>query len=360
MRFAFNEEQEMLRDAIRVALQREAGLDKIRRWVDAADLSPFDACAVGNAWVGIGVAEELGGQGGGRVEQALMFEELGRAVAPSGVLLAGAGGALGFAVRLPGGAEFLREVLDGEGTGVLCVPAGRPADEGALQVQVAGGRLSGVIPMVLEAPGASHLLVPLPSGDGLDLWLVPDGGSDVDIKPRRMIDRTRRFGDVRLQQAKGIRIGRLDRGAAQDANAVIALLVAAESLGLARRMLDMTVEYVGQRVQFGVPVASFQAVKHAAAEALVDIEAAHSGVYYAAWALQEGQADGVLHAWIAKAFATEAAVRTADRALLLHGAIGYTWEHDLQLFYKRAKLNLELFGSPRSYRERMAEVLALH
>lgn len=360
MRFAFNEEQEMLRDMMHSALQREVGLDKIRRWIDAEDLSPFDEFVTRNAWLGIGVAEELGGQGGGVIEQALMFEELGRGAVPSGVLLAGSSGVLGFAARVAGGAEHLRDLLEGKGTGALCVSAGRSADQGALRVQVTGERLSGLVPMVLEAPQASHLLLPVPADDGLDLWLLQAGEAGVDIKPRRMIDRTRRFGDVHLQGAKGIRIGHLTQSAAREANAVMALLVAAESLGLARRMLEMTVEYVGQRVQFGVPVGSFQAVKHAAAEALVDIEAAHSGVYYAAWALQEGQADGVLNAWIAKAFTTEVAARTADRALLLHGAIGYTWEHDLQLFYKRAKLNLELFGSVRSYRERMADALELH
>ncbi|AXL70919.1 acyl-CoA dehydrogenase family protein [Pseudomonas sp. NPDC077186] len=359
MRFAFSEEQEMLRDMIHAALQREVGLDKVRRWVDGEDLSPFDAFLVRNAWLGIGVAEDAGGQGGGLIEQALMFEALGRSAAPSGVLLASVG-TLGFASRVPGAAEQLRGLLEGDATGALCVSAGLPADQGVSQVQINGERLSGVVPMVLEAPGASHLLVPIPADEGLELWLLQADAPGVEIQPRRLIDRTRRFGDVHLQDAQARYLGRLPRDAAREVNAIMALLIAAESLGAARRMLDMTVEYVGQRVQFGVPVGSFQAVKHAAAEILVDLEAAHSGIYYAAWALSEGQADGVPQAWIAKAFTTEAAVRTADRALMLHGAIGYTWEHDLQLFYKRAKLNQELLGSPRTYRERLAESLELH
>lgn len=360
MRFAFSEEQEMVRDMIHGALHREVGLDKIRRWVNAMDLSPFDEFVARNSWNGIGFNEDVGGQGGGVIEQTLMFDELGRSAAPSGSLLANLGGALGFASKVSGGIEYLREILEGKGHGALCVTSNRAADQVGQLVHVSDDCLSGKVPLVLDATNANQLIVPVLVRDGLDLWLLEVCEPEVIVKPRHLIDRTRRFGDVTLEGAKGIRVGHLTKSAAIEANAVLALLVAAESLGLARRMLEMTVEYVCQRVQFGVPVGSFQAVKHAAAEALVDIEAAHSGVYYAAWALQERQADGVMNAWIAKAFATESAVRTADRALQLHGAIGYTWEHDLHLFYKRAKVNLELFGSPKSYRERIAEALVLH
>src|SRR5690554_985771 len=359
MRFAFSEEQEMLHDMIHAALQREAGLDKVRCWVEGENLLPFDEFVARNAWAGIGVGEEVGGQGGGLIEQTLMFEVLGRSVAPSGSLLAGAG-VLGFASRIPDGVEQLYGLLEGKATVALCVNAGRPADQGASQVQVSGECLSGIVPMVLEAPGASQLLVPIPADDGLELWLLPADAPGVEIRSRRLIDRTRRFGDVHLQDVQARHLGRLPRDAAREVNAVMALLIAAESLGAARRMLDMTVEYVGQRVQFGVVVGSFRSVKHAGAEIVVELEAAHSGIYYAAWALQEGQEDGMQQAWIAKAFATDAAVRTADRALMLHGAIGYTWEHDLQLFYKRVKLNQELLGSARTYRERLADALQLH
>jgi alkylation response protein AidB-like acyl-CoA dehydrogenase len=211
----------------------------------------------------------------------------------------------------------------------------------------------------LAAAQADQWLVLVREPGGVGLWLVPKDGEAVDTQPRPMIDRTRAFADVQLDRAHAERLGFLDEVQLEHVQARVALLVAAESLGLARRMLAMTVEYVGQRVQFGVPVGSFQAVKHCAADMLVDIEAVHSGIYYAAWALQEGVDDGLLHAWIAKATATEAAVRCADRALQLHGAIGYTWEHDLQIFYKRAKLNLELCGSPRQYRDRIADAMAL-
>lgn len=359
MKFAFDEDQEMFRDMIRGALQREAGLDKVRRWTDAADLSPFDAFVARNGWLGIGIAEELGGQGGGVIEQAILFEELGRSAVPTGHLLAGSGGVLGFAKRVAGGLDAVGMLLTGEGVGVLVVPAGQPIDRANTHVKQSGGRLSGTIPLVLNAPSASHLLVPVADSEGFDLWLVLVTADGVKVQPRALIDRSRQFGDVTLNDASAIHVGHLTQAAATDACAHLAVLLAAQSLGLARRMLEMTVEYVKQRVQFGVPVGSFQAVKHAAAETLVSIEAAHSGIYYAAWALANGEADAQLHAWISKAFVAEKAVATADCALQLHGAIGYTWEYDLQLLYKQAKVNLDLFGSSHSYQNRIADALAL-
>ncbi|MEP6874989.1 MAG: acyl-CoA dehydrogenase family protein [Burkholderiales bacterium] len=357
MRFAFSEEQAMLRDMLRGALQREAGLDKVRRWAESADLRAFAEIASRNAWIGIGVDEEIGGQGGSLIEQAILFEELGRSGAPSGALLGGAGALLSFGTGAAAHVDpaVARSAL--ERSCALCVSAGRAADTLTTDVCEVRGRLSGTVPLVLNATAASDLLVPIPGAHGIDLWFLPTATSGVMVKPRHLIDMTREFGDVVLSDAQASHVGRVDHSAAVRANAALALLVAAESLGLARRMLEMTVDYVSQRVQFGVPVGSFQAVKHAAAEAFVDIEAVHSGVYYTAWALANGEPDALLHAWIAKSFAGEAAVRTADCALRLHGAIGYTWEYDLQLLYKRAKINLELFGSPRGYRERIASAV---
>jgi alkylation response protein AidB-like acyl-CoA dehydrogenase len=138
-----------------------------------------------------------------------------------------------------------------------------------------------------------------------------------------------------------------------------AVIVAADALGAAQRMLDMTVEYVADRRQFGVPVGSFQAVKHAAAEMLVAIEGTRAAVHYAAWAVAAGEPGAQLDAWVAKARAARAASFVADKALFLHGAVGYTWEHDLQLLFKRAKSDAELFGGPGLYEDRIANALAL-
>jgi alkylation response protein AidB-like acyl-CoA dehydrogenase len=138
-----------------------------------------------------------------------------------------------------------------------------------------------------------------------------------------------------------------------------AVLVAADALGAAQRMLDLTVEYVGQRVQFGVAVGSFQAVKHAAAEMLVSIEGTRAAVHYAAWAVGAGEPGAEVDAWVAKARASRTASAVADKALFLHGAVGYTWEHDLQLLFKRAKSDALLLGGSGIYDDRIADALEL-
>src|SRR5262249_10252426 len=137
------------------------------------------------------------------------------------------------------------------------------------------------------------------------------------------------------------------------------VLVAADALGASARMLELAVEYGKQRHQFGRPIGSFQAVKHAAATMLVDVEAARSVVYFAAASVAGGDAAARLHAAAAKAQVTAAGARDADSALTLHGAIGYTWEHDLHLYYKRAKLDEQLCGNPDAWNELIADGLAL-
>jgi alkylation response protein AidB-like acyl-CoA dehydrogenase len=137
------------------------------------------------------------------------------------------------------------------------------------------------------------------------------------------------------------------------------VLAAADALGAMHRMLDLAVEYSLQRRQFGVPIGSFQAVKHAAATILVGVEAGRSVVYYAAASLDAGHEERLLHAAAAKAQVTAEAVRAADSALTMHGAIGYTWEHDLHLYAKRARLDEHLFGAPARWNERIADGLAL-
>ena len=138
-----------------------------------------------------------------------------------------------------------------------------------------------------------------------------------------------------------------------------AVLVAADSLGLMAKMLEMAVAYSKQRQQFGVLIGSFQAVKHAAATMLVEVEAARSAVYFAAASVDAEGPQSELHAAAVKAQVTAAGSRVADSALTLHGAVGYTWEHNLHLFYKRAKLNESLYGRPEAWNERIADGLAL-
>jgi alkylation response protein AidB-like acyl-CoA dehydrogenase len=179
------------------------------------------------------------------------------------------------------------------------------------------------------------------------------------VTPRLLVDRTRGVADVTLGTDPLERFEGVGPEAMRSVAAWAAVLVAADALGAAQRMLDLTVEYVGQRVQFGVPVGSFQAVKHAAAEMLVSIEGTRAAVHYAAWAVGAGEPRGEVDAWVAKARSARAASSVADKALFLHGAVGYTWEHDLQLLFKRAKSDAQLLGGPDLYDDRIADALEL-
>ena len=219
---------------------------------------------------------------------------------------------------------------------------------------VAGEHLTVSLRHVLGAPGAHTLVVPIAAGEAIELFAVD--AADVTIRTRTLVDRTRSLADVEID-ADTRALGSISRAAFAAAANAGAVLVAADALGAATRLLELTTQYVGERKQFGVAVGSFQAVKHAAAEMLVDVEAARSAVMHAAWAVGAGEADAAEHASIAKAVACASAVRVADKALFLHGAVGYTWEHDLQFPFKRIKSDALLFGSPDAHLDLLAAAL---
>lgn len=327
------DEQQALREAVRGVVDREAAPARVREWVleGDADHAPAWALAVQQGWTGIGIPEEAGGQGGGLLEVAILAEELGRGAVPADAL---------YATILTGRAllgsddETVARLADGEVAGALLRPGTAPLDADADRFG-----------LVLGAPDAGVFVDARASG------LVAVEG--LEVRPHRLLDRTRSVGDVIVDDADR------DPGLLAELAAWAAVIVAADALGASQRMLDLTVEYVTDRVQFGVPVGSFQAVKHAAAEMLVGIEGTRGVVQYAAWAVGAGEPGAATDAWVAKSRAARSCAMVADRALFLHGAVGYTWEHDLQLLFKRAKSDAQLFGGAGAYEDRIADVLAL-
>jgi alkylation response protein AidB-like acyl-CoA dehydrogenase len=193
----------------------------------------------------------------------------------------------------------------------------------------------------------------------MELWLVDNAAEGVGVHPRPLLDRSRRVADVSLDEVTARRLDVDAHASMNEMTSRAAVLVAADALGACERMLQLAVDYSKQRQQFGQPIGSFQAVKHAAAQMLVTVESSMSIAFYAAQSVEEHLAECATHAAVAKAQVTGHAADLADSALTLHGAIGYTWEHDLQLFYKRAKLDRVLFGTPAAWNERIADALAL-
>jgi alkylation response protein AidB-like acyl-CoA dehydrogenase len=352
MRWELSEEQADFRSVLRDWLRKRCSSSTVRGWLDSGDPAPFEQQFAAEGWSGVGAPEDLGGQGGGLVELALAAEELGRAVAPSSAWL-GSVLAVSGLVDAPDAAKAL--LADGVAT-VLAVPSG--AVPAAMSTVVGDGGLTGSLGSVLGADRARRLLVPVQQRDGAALVLIDVGSAGVDVRPRVLTDRTRTAGDVVFSGATGTPIS-ADVVSVLDGVALrAAVLVSADALGVMERMLEMAVEYAKQRHQFGVPIGSFQAVKHAAAQMLVQVESARSIVYLAAASVEAGHPGAHLHAAAAKAQVTAGAAAAADAALTIHGAIGYTWEHDLQLYYKRAKLDRVLFGAPSAWNERIA--VALH
>lgn len=352
MRWELAEEQEQFQESFRGWLEKVASSEAVRAWLDTADPSGFEERLVDEGWAAVGTPEESGGQGGGLLELALVAEELARQAAPSSAWLASV-------VALPAlTAELAGHVVAGQ-FAALTVHAGSPVDASSSVAIDPEGRLHGSVPMVLGADRAVHLVVPIVTSGGAELRLVDAPTDGARVTPRSLLDRSRSAANVDLDGALSTRLD-------VDADAVLAkaarrsaVLVSADALGALQRMLDLAVEYSLQRHQFGVPIGSFQAVKHAAASILVAVEAARSVVYYAAASVDADDEDGAVHAAICKAQVTTSAVRAADTALTMHGAIGYTWEHDLHLLYKRAKLDEHLWGEPSLWNERIATALQL-
>jgi len=359
MQWKLSEEQEAYREALRGWLGGVAGPERIREWLDAddgrGDPSVFERRLVADGMAGVGFPEELGGQGGGLVELALTAEELAHAGAPSAAWLATV-----LAVpALEDRPDLVKPAVGGAPVALLLSAEEVPTASARLTMDDRG-RVTGDLPRVLGADRAALLLAVVQTHDGLEIRAIDADADGVTVSPRRLLDRSRSVADVRLEAAASAPIEADAEACLSRVADIAGVLVAADALGAMERVLDLAVEYSLQRRQFGVPIGSFQAVKHAAASILVDVEAGRSGIYFAAASIEARGEDCSLHAAAVKAQVTAAASRAADTALTMHGAIGYTWEHNLHLHYKRARLDEHLFGSPAAWNDRLADGLALH
>jgi alkylation response protein AidB-like acyl-CoA dehydrogenase len=368
MDFGLSDDQEALQRAAREFLARECPPALVRETAKTADGVPraLYAKMAELGWMGLVVPETDGGLGLGTLELALVCEELGRAAAPGPFL----GTQLVIAALLRAGSKaqrrrWLPALLAGERFGALAYleeSDRHDADGIALAARRTrdGWRLDGTKLFVVGLPGADVLVVAARSGRrGISLFLVETAASGVRVRPAETIDVTRRVGEVRLRDVALERDALLGKeGAAWPVLARLldlgAIGIAADSLGGAERTLEMAVEYSKVRQQFGRPIGSFQALKHMAAEMVADVEPARSLVWFAAYAFDGRPHEAARAAAIAKARLGDVYSRTVNRSVQMHGGIGFTWEHDLQLWFKRAAWNEIAFGDPTFHRERLA------
>jgi alkylation response protein AidB-like acyl-CoA dehydrogenase len=303
-------------------------------------------------WTGLAVPEEHDGAGQGLVELCLVAEEIGRAAAPG----AFTDSALtGLALARLGQPELLAALAAGDLKASL-------ACHGQASGRYEGGELvlSGRATAVQAAAAADWLLVRAASDQEASRdRLVLVERARTEVEPRRTLDETRRWYDVVLD---GVRVPAADVVAVDQADIqwladAAAVLSAADSLGVGERLLEMTVGHVKAREQFGRPLGSFQSVKHKVAGMLTTVKGARAATYYAAMALDAGVTGATVAASVAKAFTAEGIAALAGEALQAHGGIGFTWEHDLHLYLRRAKVNEMLYGAPAEHYERLVALL---
>jgi alkylation response protein AidB-like acyl-CoA dehydrogenase len=364
MYFDLTDEQQAIRSTARDFLAARYKSERIRELAESElgfDQSDWEEMAE-LGWPGLALPEEWGGQGLGIVDLAVLFEEMGYALAPSPLL---SNTVAGLALALCGSDEqrerFLRPLAEGRLRGTPALwDAGTPASVGEFAMEARtdgdGVVLDGEKVLVMDAAAADFLLVATADGRR---HLVERAVEGVTVSPATSIDTTRRLYSVRFD---GVRIAAEDTlpAAADDYFPLfhrVCVALAAESTGVAQRTMEMAVEYAKDRQQFGRPIGSYQAVSHRCAQMLLETENARSAVYGAAWAADAEPESLPKAASMAKAYASDAGWRVPDASIQVHGGIGFTWEHDLHFFLKRGKANASMFGDARWHRERVADAV---
>ena len=383
MNFAFSEEQEELREAVRRFLADKSPESEVRRLMatpEGYDVGVWRQMAEELGLQSLLIPEELGGAGFGFVELVIVLEEMGAALlcAPflsSAVLATSAllttGDDEAKARWLPGIAsgETIASLAFTEDAGrwdldavqLAAVPARRGGGSGGHGRDAAGWMLQGHKSYVLDGCLATLLLVVARTEDGLGLFAVQGDAPGLVRSRLSTMDQTRKQARLELTGTPGQLVG----VAGQAGPGIVktlqlaAVALAAEQVGGAQHCLDSAVAYAKSRIQFGRSIGSFQAIKHKCADLLLEVESARSAAYYAGWAAAEDSDELPLVASLAKSYCSEAYFRAAAENIQIHGGIGFTWEHDAHLYFKRAKSSELLFGDPVSHREALAQYIGI-
>jgi alkylation response protein AidB-like acyl-CoA dehydrogenase len=360
MDFGLSDEQQQLKESARAFLSGECPTSTLRKIMASDDGYPRELYAqiAKLGWSGLIVPEEFGGAGLGMLDMAMILEEGGYAAMPGPFLFSSvlAASALKLGGSKQMNSKWLTALAEGRAIGTVGVveSAGsiEPVDIAAIaRKDGAGWRLNGTKMFVPYANVADFIVVAAKTNAReIFLFVVDTKSPGVTIRSLKNLDLTRRVSSVELifAPAESLCGGADLFGKLID---VAAIAIAADSLGGTERALEMAVEYSKVREQFGKPIGSFQALKHAAAEIVADLEPSRALLWYAAHGAGENSSR---EASMAKARLCDIYSRGTDRAVLMHGGIGFTWEHDMHLWFKRARFNESYFGSPSYHRERVA------
>ena len=377
MDFGFSEEQEMLRQSVRQFLAAECPMTYVRQMME-------DERGYGEeqwkkmvelGWTGLVIPEQYGGAGLNMVDMVVVLEEMGRVVFPGPFFASAILG--GLAIDLGGSEAQKQQYLPGLADGTIRATLAQVEESGrwdadgiVLPAKASGGglSLSGTKLFVHDAHNSNLLIVPARTGgsgtDGISLFIVDAKAKGVGIRVLKTMDQTRKLCEVTFDNVAIGTDAVLDAGGTGWAlldrlvdRAKVALC--AEMCGGAQRVLDMSVEYAKVREQFGKPIGSFQAIQHKCANMMVQVESAKSATYYAAWAVANDVPEAHLAACMAKAYCSDAYRFVSAEGIQIHGGIGFTWEHDMHLYFKRAKGSEVTFGDATWNRELVAQHINL-
>jgi alkylation response protein AidB-like acyl-CoA dehydrogenase len=376
MDFAFSEEQEMLRSSTRDFLAKECPSKVVRKLMEGADA--YDSALwkkmAGLGWTSLGIPEQYGGVGS-FLDLIVVLEEAGRALLP-GPFFATMG--LAVPTLIEAGTESQKKEVLGaiahgsaRATVALTEPSGRwDANGVTLAAKPAGGgwQLDGVKTFVPDAEGADYMVVAARTRgegeEGISLFLVKGRPKGMTVTPLKTLDMTRRWSEVRfegVEMGADSLMGAQHKGWAPLKRALewATAALCAEMVGGTQKVLETSTEYAKTRHQFGKPIGIYQAVSHKLADMLVLSESGRSATYYAAWAVEADAPDRSLASSMAKAYVSDAYRKVAGDGIQVHGGIGFTWEHDMHLYFKRAKASEVTLGDATYHRELVAQALDL-
>lgn len=361
MNLEFSEDQQFVQQTARDFLAKNAGPDACRKILEAPDAHHDTALWKGVAemgWLGAVVPEEHGGAGLGYLELVLIAEEVGRSLAP---IPFSSSVALCTEAILAHGSDaqkqqWLPRLAAGDAIGTFAIAEGPgEADAASVATRLAGGKLRGTKLPVLDGEAATVAVVVAQGERGPALALVDLSGAGVGRTRIQSFDPSRSLARIEFDDTLAERLGPADGGAAR-IDALLdraAVVIGFEQLGGATRAMELTREFALGRYAFGRPIASFQAIKHRFADLYAKIEIARSNGYYAAWALSSDSDELGLAACSFRAAASDAFETAAQEMIQIYGGVGFTWEYDCHLFYRRARWLAASIGSASEWRDKL-------
>ena len=356
MQFGLSESQQILKDTARKFFAGEIPIASVRKAMEtetAYDASLWTRLAE-QGFTGIITPEEYGGMGLGKVELILLMEEAGYALLPGPLFstVALAGSVIEACGSPAHKKEYLGRIAAGQArsTVALVEPTGS-WDLRSLKIGASGRRLTGTKLFVTDAAVADFIVVVARDG----VYVVDGKASGLHIEPMKGMDLARKIYSVDFKNTPAEMLG--DPSGLSRALDVATAALCAEMVGGMQRSLELTVAYAKTRKQFGKPIGIFQAVQHLCADMYLETESSRSASYYAAWALEENVPDAAAAVSVAKMYASDASRTVGNRGIQVHGGMGFTWENDLHLYYRRAKASETMLGDATFHRERIARLV---